>query len=137
MFIGKSGTGKTVTMGFTLAQMQKVKPTVVAFDKDRGMEVAIRAMGGRYLPLKSGEPAGFNPFQLEPTPANLIFLKQFVKRLASAGGEPAETQRSLGTVYRARQQAPAARASFQRYLELAPSAPDAAMIKSYLEEIGK
>ena len=88
MFIGKSGTGKTVTMGFTLAQMQKVKPTVVAFDKDRGMEVAIRAMGGRYLPLKSGEPAGFNPFQLEPTPANLIFLKQFVKRLASAGGEP-------------------------------------------------
>ena len=55
---------------------------------------------------------------------------------AAAGGEPPETHRSLGTVYRARQQAPAAKASFQRYLELAPSAPDAAMIKSYLEEIG-
>ena len=61
---------------------------MVAFDKDRGMEVAIRAMGGRYLPLKSGEPAGFNPFQCEPTPAGLLFLKQFVKRLASAGGDP-------------------------------------------------
>jgi beta-barrel assembly-enhancing protease len=55
---------------------------------------------------------------------------------AGAGGEPAETHRSLGTVYRVRQQMPAARASFQRYLDLAPNAPDAAMIKSYLEEIG-
>jgi predicted Zn-dependent protease len=55
---------------------------------------------------------------------------------ASAGGEPAETHRSLGTVYRARRKAPEAKASFQRYLELAPNAPDASMIKSYLEEIG-
>ena len=55
---------------------------------------------------------------------------------ASAGGEPAETHRSLGTVYRARQQAPAAKASFQRYLDLAPNAPDSLMIKSYLEEMG-
>jgi len=55
---------------------------------------------------------------------------------AGAGGEPAETHRSLGTVYRVWQQMPAAKASFQRYLELAPNAPDAAMIKSYLEEIG-
>lgn len=88
MFIGKTGAGKTVTMGFTLAQMQKVNPTVVVFDKDRGMDVAIRAMGGCYLPLEIGKPSGFNPFQYEPTSAHLIFLKQFVKRLASAGGEP-------------------------------------------------
>lgn len=55
---------------------------------------------------------------------------------ASAGGEPPETHRSLGTVYRARQKAPEAKASFQRYLDLAPNAPDALMIKSYLEEMG-
>ncbi|EJE4644423.1 VirB4 family type IV secretion/conjugal transfer ATPase [Vibrio parahaemolyticus] len=87
MMIGQSSSGKTVTLGFLLAQSQKFKPTVVAFDKDRGMEIAIRAMGGRYLPLKTGEPSGFNPFQLEPTAANMIFLKSFVKKLASAGGE--------------------------------------------------
>lgn len=87
MMIGQSSSGKTVTLGFLLAQAQKFKPTIVAFDKDRGMEIAIRAMGGRYLPLKTGEPSGFNPFQLEPSQANLIFLKQFVKKLASAGGE--------------------------------------------------
>ena len=55
---------------------------------------------------------------------------------ASAGGEPAETHRSLGAVYRARQQTPEAKASFLRYLDLAPEAPDASMIKSYLEEMG-
>lgn len=87
MMIGQSSSGKTVTLGFLLAQAQKFKPTIVAFDKDRGMEIAIRAMGGRYLPLKTGEPSGFNPFQLAPSQANLIFLKQFVKKLASAGGE--------------------------------------------------
>lgn len=87
MFIGKSGTGKTVALGFLLAQAQKFKPTIVAFDKDRGMEITLRAMGGCYLPLRKGEPSGFNPFQLEPTPANLSFLKQLIIKLASARGE--------------------------------------------------
>lgn len=87
MLIGQSSSGKTVLLSFLLAQTQKFKPTIVAFDKDRGMEISIRAMGGRYLPLTTGEPSGFNPFQLPPTQANLIFLKQFVKKLASAGGE--------------------------------------------------
>jgi len=87
VIIGQSGAGKTVLLGFLMAQAQKFKPTVVAFDKDRGMEIAIRAMGGRYLPLKTGEPSGFNPLQLEPTAANMLFLKQFIVSLARAGGE--------------------------------------------------
>lgn len=85
--IGQSGSGKTVLLGFLLAQAQKFKPTTVVFDKDRGMEIAIRAMGGRYLTFKPGRPSSFNPFQLPPTQDNLTFLKQFVKKLAEAGGE--------------------------------------------------
>ena len=54
----------------------------------------------------------------------------------AAGSEPPETHRGLGAIYRARNQAAEAKASYQRYLELAPSAPDQAMIKSYLEETG-
>lgn len=86
LFIGKSGTGKTVTLGFMIAQAQKFNPTIVTFDKDRGMEIAVRAMGGRYLPLKKGVASGFNPFQLEPTPGNMSFLKQLVRKLASGSG---------------------------------------------------
>lgn len=53
----------------------------------------------------------------------------------SIGGEPPETHRGLGMIYRARNQLPDAKTSFQRYIELAPDAADAAMIRSYLEEI--
>ena len=52
------------------------------------------------------------------------------------GGEPPETHRGLGAIYRQRNQMAEARASFERYLELAPAAPDAPMIKSYMEEAG-
>jgi predicted Zn-dependent protease len=53
-----------------------------------------------------------------------------------AGSEPPETHRGLGVIYRQRNQLGEAKASFQRYLEAAPSAPDSAMIKSYIEELG-
>lgn len=55
---------------------------------------------------------------------------------AALGGEPPETHRGLGMIYRLRKELPEARASFQRYLELAPAAPDAPMIKNYVEELG-
>ena len=49
------------------------------------------------------------------------------------GGEPPETYRGLGLIFRARQQAEQAKASFQRYIDLAPNAPDVLLIKSYME----
>lgn len=54
---------------------------------------------------------------------------------ATLGGEPPQTHRGLGMIYRARKQAPEGAASFQRYLELAPEAPDFLMIKTYIEEL--
>lgn len=56
------------------------------------------------------------------------------KAATAAGAEPPQTHRGLGLVHRARKELPEAKASFQRYLELDPQAPDAAMIKTYLEE---
>jgi hypothetical protein len=53
----------------------------------------------------------------------------------AAGGEPPQTHRGLGMIHRTRGNAAEARASFQRYLEAAPQAPDAGLIKSYLEEL--
>jgi predicted Zn-dependent protease len=55
---------------------------------------------------------------------------------AAVGGEPPETHRGLGMIYRLRHQLPEARSSFARYLELAPDAPDHPMIESYVEELG-
>lgn len=54
---------------------------------------------------------------------------------AALGDEPPETHRGLGMIYRARKRSSDARASFERYLELAPQAPDVLMIRNYLEEL--
>lgn len=93
--IGKSGSGKTVLELFLLAQTQKFNNTqggkklsCVVFDKDLGASVGVRAMGGRYYPLKNGVSSGFNPFQCEPTPNNLTFLESLVKQLVHHQGLP-------------------------------------------------
>jgi len=81
LIIGPSGEGKTVIQGFLMSQSKKFKPTQVIFDKDRGLEIYVRACAGVYLPLKNGKPTGFNPFKLEPNNNNLLFLSQLVKKL--------------------------------------------------------
>jgi predicted Zn-dependent protease len=52
-----------------------------------------------------------------------------------SSGEPAVTHRSLGELYRTLNQPQDARAAWQRYLERAPEAPDAAIVKHALEEL--
>jgi len=81
MIIGPTGAGKTVVQTFMLAQAEKYRPTVFTFDKDRGQEIFIRAMGGRYSVLRNGHPTGFNPYQMEPTPQNVQFLVSLTKKL--------------------------------------------------------
>lgn len=83
LVIGQTGSGKTVLTLFLLAQALKYEPTVVYFDKDRGAEIALRAMGGTYFTLKRGEPTGLNPFQLPPTEANILFWETLVCQLVA------------------------------------------------------
>jgi type IV secretion system protein VirB4 len=78
---GPTGSGKTVFVGFMLAMLSRQGVTQVVFDKDRGLEILVRALGGTYLPLKNGAPTGFNPLQLEATPANIEFLKIWLRSL--------------------------------------------------------
>ena len=80
--IGPSGSGKTVVLNFLLAQARKFNPRIVFFDKDRGAELFIRAIGGRYDVLRPGVTSGLNPLQLEDTPANRQFLIDWVAQLA-------------------------------------------------------
>lgn len=85
VIVGPSGSGKTVAQGFLMAQSKKFAPTQVVFDKDRGLEVYVRAEGGVYLPLKMGEKTGCNPFQMEPTEENVMFVGELLKKCA--GGQ--------------------------------------------------
>src|SRR5271170_3435479 len=79
---GPTGGGKTVIIGFLISMLTKFGCTQVIIDKDRGLEILVRALGGEYLPLKIGIPTGCNPLQLPPTPANVDFLKSWLRLLA-------------------------------------------------------
>jgi type IV secretion system protein VirB4 len=78
---GPTGSGKTVFIGFLVAMLVRRGVTQVLFDKDRGLEILVRALDGEYQPVKSGEPTGFNPLQLAQTPRNLEFLKSWLRLL--------------------------------------------------------
>lgn len=82
LMFGKTGSGKTTLANFLLAQTLSVPNLrIVAFDKDRGLELFIRAVGGKYLPLETGKKTGFNPLQMPDTPNNRKFIKSWLHEL--------------------------------------------------------
>ena len=80
--IGPSGSGKTVVVNFLLAQARRFDPRIIFFDKDRGAELFIRAIGGRYDVLRPDEPSGLNPLLLEDNATNRQFLIDWLAQLA-------------------------------------------------------
>ncbi len=84
--IGPSGSGKTVVMNFLAAQAQKFRPRTILFDKDRGAELFIRGIGGRYDRISAGQPSGFNPLALPDSAATRAFLRDWLGVLLKAAG---------------------------------------------------
>jgi type IV secretion system protein VirB4 len=60
--------------------------TQVIFDKDRGLEILVRALGGAYASLKVGQPTGFNPLALPDSPLQREFLRVWLRALVARPG---------------------------------------------------
>ena len=84
MIVGPTGAGKTVLMNFLCCQAIKYNPKMFFFDKDRGSEIFLRAVGGQYIMLEARKGTGFNPLQLPDTALNRTFLMDWMRQLASA-----------------------------------------------------
>jgi type IV secretion system protein VirB4 len=84
LICGPTGSGKTVFIGFMVSMLARQGVTQVLFDKDNGVEILVRALGGEYLPLRSGRATGFNPLQLPESPENVEFLKGWLRCLVRA-----------------------------------------------------
>lgn len=97
--LGTNGSGKTMLMTFMENMQQKYgrvdsfspdaktkRLTTVYLDKDRGAEMNIRALGGRYYRITHGESTGWNPFSLSPTKRNISFISQLMKLLCTRNG---------------------------------------------------
>ena len=86
LICGPTGSGKTVLVGFLIAMLTKQGATQVILDKDHGLEILVRALGGNYFALRNGQPTGFNPLQLPVTAHHIEFLKSWVRILALPPG---------------------------------------------------
>jgi type IV secretion system protein VirB4 len=87
LIIGPTGAGKTVLMNFLCAQSQKFKCRMFFFDKDRGAEIFIRALGGVYNIIDPGKVCNLNPLQLDDNGNNRNFLMEWLKLLVTVNGE--------------------------------------------------
>jgi type IV secretion system protein VirB4 len=89
--LGPVGSGKTVVLNFLLGALQGLfrPPRLVLLDKDRGSEIFVRALGGRYFVLRPGEPTGFNLLAMPDTPQNRARIELVLQRiLAPIDGKP-------------------------------------------------
>ena len=91
---GQVGSGKTVLIGFLVCMNRKLDVTQVIFDKDYGLEILIRALGGCYLAIQNKKKTGFNPLQLDSTPGNTEFMSQWLQQLAKNPNRPLTVRES-------------------------------------------
>ncbi len=57
LILGRPGSGKSVLSAFLMTQARRVGARIFVFDYRLGMEMAVRANGGRYASVKAGQPA--------------------------------------------------------------------------------
>ncbi len=91
LLIGKTGAGKTLFMAWLAVALSQAvgEGNVVLLDKDRGNEITVRAMSGRYLPLRAGEASGLAPLRaLDNTAADRAFLAEWIEGLIRLDGGP-------------------------------------------------
>jgi len=123
--IGKTGVGKTLFMALLAVALALVvgDGCVFLLDKDRGNEIAVRAMGGRYLPLRAGEDSGLAPLRaLCDTAADRAFLAEWIEGLIRLDGGPGllpDEQKRLAR-------------GVARVMALAPSLRSLAAIRQFL-----
>lgn len=102
LIVGQTGSGKTATMGMMAGACTKYPGfRAVAFDLDRGQEIAIRAMGGRYVALTRGVPTGFNPFQIGDDQLVQSFCANLTRRLMCPPGSQPLTAKEDDAVLQA------------------------------------
>jgi len=71
-----------------------VHARILVIDKDRGLEMAVRALGGSYSAIRIGEATGFNPFQTETDERGAAWLTDWLGDIL-AGSRPFETAQTV------------------------------------------
>lgn len=100
IIIGGNDSGKTATIAGFDAQFSRYGGRSVFFDRDRGLEIYVKATGGYYSVLTPNKPENsqFNPLQLDDTPVNRQYCREWLALLVKREGEeelPVSIQKPL------------------------------------------
>lgn len=126
LVLGPSDGGKTTTTLFLAAQALRCGGRLIALDKDRAMEMPIRAMGGAYAGIKVGEPTGLNPLKTETGARGEAWLLKWFSSLLESTGAQLTPQQSqmLKAAIRQNESAPDELKTFAEFVTLVGDADD-------------
>jgi len=119
LILGRPGSGKSVLSAFLMTQGRRVGARIFVFDYRQGMEMAVRANGGRYASVKAGQATGLNPLWTEIDARGTAWLSDWLATLLYRSDKPltpAQTNRIQEVV---RQNATAANPQLRNWKDFA------------------
>ena len=88
LILGRPGSGKSVLSAFLMTQARRVGARIFVFDYRLGMEMAVRANGGRYASIKAGQATGLNPLWTEIDERGTAWLSDWLASLLYRADKP-------------------------------------------------
>ncbi len=88
LILGRPGSGKSVLSAFLMTQARRCDARVFVFDYRAGMEMSVRANGGRYSTIKAGEATGLNPLRTEIDGRGQTWLSDWLATLLHRTDKP-------------------------------------------------
>jgi len=88
LILGRPGSGKSVLSAFLMTQARRVGARIFVFDYRLGMEMAVRANGGRYAAIKPGQVTGLNPLWTEVDERGTAWLSDWLATLLYRSDKP-------------------------------------------------
>ena len=88
LILGRPGSGKSVLSAFLMTQARRVDARIFVFDYRLGMEMAVRANGGRYASVKPGRAIGLNPLWTEIDTSGTAWLSDWLAALLHRSDKP-------------------------------------------------
>ncbi|VVS98239.1 putative Type IV secretion system protein B4 [Roseovarius sp. EC-HK134] len=135
LVLGRTGSGKTLTAAFLAAQSQRVGARLFFFDKDRGHEMAVRALGGRYNEIRAGVATGLNPLMTEIDERGRAWLSDWLATLLTRNGAlTGEQSRHIQSAVGQNAEAGAALQRFASFETLFQSLDDEGELQSRVAE---
>jgi type IV secretion system protein VirB4 len=88
LILGRPGSGKSVLSAFLMTQARRCDARIFVFDYRMGMEMAVRANGGRYSAIKAGAATGLNPLRTEIDQRGQAWLADWLATLLHRSDQP-------------------------------------------------